>query len=56
MDHKIVEMASYGWNKEKQCVELTVMVNGEKYIMPVHKSDAKGMLDFFWLKENKLID
>ncbi|MEI5924060.1 hypothetical protein ACJTM1_18795 [Bacillus sp. GX] len=34
---KMVPMASYGWNKEKQCVEFQLLINEEIYVMPVYE-------------------
>lgn len=44
-----------GWNKEKQCVELQLLINEEIYVMPVYEKDVKGMGYFFWLKKHSLI-
>ncbi|MGE7856267.1 MULTISPECIES: hypothetical protein [Bacillus] len=55
IDPKIVPMASYGWNPEKQCVELQLLINEEIYVMPIHEKDVKGMGQFFWLRKNNLI-
>lgn len=52
---KIVPMASYGWNKEKQCVELQLLINEEIYVMPIHEKDVKGMGQYFLLRKNNLI-
>ncbi|HDR4695235.1 hypothetical protein Q0N88_24320 [Bacillus thuringiensis] len=52
---KMVPMASYGWNNEKQCVEFQLLINEEIYVMPVHEKDVKGMGQFFWLRKNNLI-
>ncbi|PFI51874.1 hypothetical protein COI73_01280 [Bacillus cereus] len=52
---KMVSMASYGWNKEKQCVEFQLLINEEIYVMPVYEKDVKGMGQFFWLRKNSLI-
>ncbi|MFF2884639.1 hypothetical protein [Bacillus toyonensis] len=52
---KMVPMASYGWNTEKQCVELQLLINEEIYVMPVHEKDVKGMGQFSWLMKNNLI-
>ncbi|HHY2674572.1 TPA: hypothetical protein ACV439_002458 [Bacillus toyonensis] len=51
----MVPMASYGWNKEKQCVELQLLINEEIHVMPVYEKDIKGMGQFFWLRKNNLI-
>ncbi|EJQ32446.1 hypothetical protein IEC_05458 [Bacillus toyonensis] len=51
----MVSMASYGWNTEKQCVELQLLINEEIYVMPVHEKDVKGMGQFSWLMKNNLI-
>ncbi|MEH7190603.1 hypothetical protein MHB70_27860 [Bacillus sp. FSL M7-1020] len=48
---KMVPMASYGWNTEKQCVELQLLINEEIYVMPVHEKDVKGMGQFFLVNE-----
>lgn len=52
---KMIPMASYGWNKEKQCVEFQLLINEEIYVMPVYEKDVKGMGKFFWLRKNNLI-
>ncbi|MGG5757864.1 hypothetical protein ACQ3VF_18945 [Bacillus toyonensis] len=52
---KVVSMVSYGWNTEKQCVELQLLINEEIYVMPVHEKDVKGMGQFSWLMKNNLI-
>ncbi|HGH7181586.1 TPA: hypothetical protein ACJMKL_003805 [Bacillus luti] len=52
---KVVPMASYGWNKEKQCVELQLLINEEIYVMPIHEKDVKGMGQYFLLRKNNLI-
>lgn len=51
----MIPMASYGWNKEKQCVEFQLSINEEIYVMPVYEKDVKGMGKFFWLRKNNLI-
>ncbi|MGG2116504.1 hypothetical protein AB1J99_12150 [Bacillus bombysepticus] len=52
---KMVPMASYGWNKEKQCVEFQLLINEEIYVMPVYERDGKGMETWFLLKKHNLI-
>ncbi|PFU03556.1 MULTISPECIES: hypothetical protein [Bacillus cereus group] len=52
---KMVPMASYGSNKEKQCVEFQLLINEEIYVMPVHERDVKGMETWFLLKKHNLI-
>ena len=52
---KLVPMASYGWNKEKQHVELHLYINEETYVMPVYEKDVKGMETWFLLKKHNLI-
>ncbi|WP_192797912.1 hypothetical protein [Bacillus luti] len=42
---KMVPMASYGWNIEKQCVELQLLINEDIYVMPLYEKDIKGMED-----------
>ncbi|MGH1276996.1 hypothetical protein ACQVWA_26980 [Bacillus cereus] len=49
---KIVSMACYGWNKEKQCVEFQLLINEEIFVMPVYKKDVRGMEQFFLVNEN----
>ncbi|MGG3673002.1 hypothetical protein CN923_28740 [Bacillus cereus] len=48
---KMVSMACYGWNKEKQCVEFQLLINEEIYVMPVYKKDVRGMEQFFLVNE-----
>ncbi|WP_176549175.1 hypothetical protein [Bacillus toyonensis] len=55
MEKKMVPMASYGWNKEKQYVELHLYINEEIYVMPVYEKDIKGMETWFRLKKQNLI-
>ncbi|AXO92825.1 hypothetical protein MCCC1A01412_00010 [Bacillus anthracis] len=52
---KMVPMAYYGWNNEKQCVEFQLLINEEIYVMPVYEKDVRGMEQFFWLRKNNLI-
>ncbi|PED73020.1 hypothetical protein CON97_05255 [Bacillus pseudomycoides] len=52
---KMVPMASYGWNKEKQCVEFQLLINEEIYVMPVYEKDVKGMECYFQLRKHNLI-
>ncbi|MDF9558760.1 hypothetical protein P5757_26500 [Bacillus tropicus] len=52
---KMVPMASYEWNNEKQCVEFQLLINEEIYVMPVYEKDVRGMEQFFWLRKNNLI-
>ncbi|MGY4554798.1 hypothetical protein [Bacillus thuringiensis] len=52
---KMVPIASYGWNKEKQCVEFQLLINEEIYVMPVYARDVKGMGTWFLLKKHNLI-
>lgn len=52
---KMVPMASYGWNTEKQCVELQLLINEEIYVMPIHEKDVTGMGQYFFLRKNNLI-
>ncbi|PGU05372.1 hypothetical protein [Bacillus cereus] len=52
---KMVPMASYGWNIEKQCVELQLLINEEIYVMPLYEKDIKGMEGCFWLRKHNLI-
>ncbi|WP_242300287.1 hypothetical protein [Bacillus cereus group sp. BfR-BA-01448] len=52
---KMVPMASYGWNKEKQYVELQLLINEEIYVMPIHEKDVKGMGQYFLLRKHNLI-
>ncbi|MBC6974848.1 hypothetical protein H9I32_21380 [Bacillus sp. Xin] len=54
-ERKMVPMASYGWNKEKQCVELQLLINEEIYVMPLYKKDIRGMETWFQLREQNLI-
>ncbi|OTW54385.1 hypothetical protein BK749_31145 [Bacillus thuringiensis serovar vazensis] len=44
-----------GWNKEKQCVELQLLINEEIYVMPVYEKGVKGMGYFFRLRKHSLI-
>ncbi|EEM19215.1 TPA: hypothetical protein ACGXQA_004229 [Bacillus mobilis] len=55
MEKKMVPIASYGWNAEKQYVELQLLINEEIYVMPVYEKDIKGMETWFWLKKHNLI-
>ncbi|WP_454638920.1 hypothetical protein [Bacillus mycoides] len=52
---KIVPRASYGWNAEKQYVELQLLINEEIYVMPIHEKDVKGMGQYFLLRKNNSI-
>jgi len=52
---KMVPIASYGWNKEKQCVEFQLLINEEIYVMPVYARDVKGMETWFLLNKHNLI-
>ncbi|MGH0518054.1 hypothetical protein [Bacillus toyonensis] len=54
-ESKMVPMVSYGCNKEKQCVELHLLINEEIHVMPVYEKDVKGIRQFFWLRKNNLI-
>ncbi|MBJ7932209.1 hypothetical protein COL82_31370 [Bacillus toyonensis] len=54
-ESKMVPMASYGWNKEKQYVELHLYINEDIYVMPVYEKDIKGMETWFRLKNHNLI-
>ena len=51
----MVPMASYGWNKEKQCVECQLFIHEEIYVMPMYEKEVKGMATWFWLKKHNLI-
>lgn len=55
MEKKMGPIASYGWNAEKQYVELQLLINEEIYVMPVYEKDIKGMETWFWLKKHNLI-
>ncbi|HDR6332678.1 TPA: hypothetical protein QCV39_006606, partial [Bacillus thuringiensis] len=48
---KMVPMASYGWNREKQCVEFQLLINEEIYVMPIYEKDVRGMETWFQLKK-----
>ncbi|MEK4581762.1 hypothetical protein [Bacillus sp. FSL R12-0074] len=52
---KMVPLASYGWNKEKQYVELHLYINEETYVMPVYEKNIKGMETRFRLNKHNLI-
>ncbi|MEC2915214.1 hypothetical protein P9X48_21305 [Bacillus cereus] len=51
----MVPMASYGWNREKQCVEFQLLINEEIYVMPIYEKDVRGMETWFQLKKHNLI-
>lgn len=55
MDIKTVPMASYGWDVEKQYVELQLLINEDIYVIPVYEKDVKGMGNFFWIRKHNLI-
>ncbi|EEL18799.1 hypothetical protein bcere0016_4850 [Bacillus cereus 95/8201] len=50
---KTVPIASYGWNNEKKCVELEMLINDEIHVMPIYQKDIKGMEQWFWIDELK---
>ncbi|MFJ1140301.1 hypothetical protein ACIKK6_06245 [Bacillus thuringiensis] len=52
---KMVPMASYGWNREKQCVELQLLINEEIYVMPIYERDVSALYPWFQLKKYNLI-
>ncbi|PGO24298.1 hypothetical protein CN984_20690 [Bacillus cereus] len=55
VEPKMVPMEFYGWNQEKQYVELQLLINEEIYVMPVYEKDIKGMETWFRLEKHNLI-
>lgn len=56
MEKKMVPIASYGWNAEKQYVELQLLINEEIYVMPVYEKDIKGFVEHEWEVTCRLAD
>lgn len=50
---KCVDKATYGWNKEKKCVEIKIVINEEVYVIPAYKGDLKSMMTRYELEEMK---
>lgn len=48
-----VVKATHGWNQEKKCVELQIVINEKVYKIPAFKRDLKKMMSWYELEETE---